>query len=73
MAQMILSTQQKQITARLVVLGWAGSKWDGETVQGLGCKLLYLEWMGNGALLYSTGNWVWLGSLCSRTETEETL
>ena len=23
-----------------------------------GCKLLYLEWMGNGALLYSTGNCV---------------
>ena len=23
-----------------------------------GCKLLYLEWMGNGTLLYSTGNCV---------------
>jgi len=26
-----------------------------------GCKLLYLKWMGNGALLYSTGKCVWLG------------
>ena len=23
-----------------------------------GCKLLYVEWMGNGTLLYSTGNCV---------------
>ena len=23
-----------------------------------GCKLLYLEWMGNGTLLYSTGGCV---------------
>ena len=58
MAQMILTTQQKQITARLVVLGRAGREWDGRAVQDLGCKLLYLEWMGNGALLNSTGNWV---------------
>ena len=26
-----------------------------------GCKLLYLEWVGNGALWYSSGNCVWLG------------
>ena len=65
MAQMILSTKQKQIMAkesRLVVPreeGW-GSGMDGQ-FGVLGYKLLYLEWMGNGALLYSTGNSVWLG------------
>ena len=26
-----------------------------------GCKLLYLEWMGNVPLLYGTGKCVWLG------------
>ena len=28
--------------------------------------LLYLEWMGNGALLYSTGKCVWLGHLAAQ-------
>ena len=37
-----------------------------------GCKLLHLEWMGNGVLLYSTGNCV-AGLLCWTTEIEETL
>ena len=32
-----------------------GSGMDGELGVG-GCKLLHLEWMGNGVLLYSKGN-----------------
>ena len=48
--------------SKLVVAGgeWGESGMDGEFGIG-GCKLLHLEWMGNGALLYSTGNCVWLG------------
>ena len=62
---MILATKQKQITdmeSRFVVArgergecGMDGEFWVGR------CKLLHLEWMGSGALLYSTGNYVWLG------------
>lgn len=36
------------------------------------CKLLYLEWMSNGILLYSTGKCV-IGSLYWITELNETL
>ena len=61
MAQMILFTKQKQIVAksRLVVARWEerGSGMDGKFGVG-GYKLLYLEWMGNEVLLYSTGNCV---------------
>ena len=39
--------------------GWKGSGMDGEFGVG-GCKLLHLEWMGNGVLLYSTANYVLL-------------
>ena len=35
-------------------------------------KLLFLKWMGNGALMYSTGNCV-IGSLCCTKEIEEIL
>ena len=62
MAQMILFTKQKQIMAmesRLVVargreegVGWLGSSGVGR------CKLLHLEWISNGVLLYSTRNYV---------------
>ena len=45
---------------------------DGEFGVG-GCKLLYLEWISNGVLLYIMGNCVWLGHFCCITETEETL
>lgn len=38
-----------------------------------GRKLLYLRWMGNGALLYSTGELCATGSLCYTREIEETL
>ena len=56
---MILSTKQKQIMpkeSRLVVPRGeeGGNGMDGHFMV-FGCKLLYLEWMGNGALLYSPG------------------
>ena len=33
-----------------------GEEWDVQAVWAFRCKLLYLEWVGNGALLFSTGN-----------------
>ena len=62
MAQMVLSTKQKQIMAkesRLVVarVEEGENGMDGE-FGVFGCKLLHLEWKGNGALQYSTGNWM---------------
>ena len=62
MAQMILSTKQKQITdmeGRLVVAKGesGGSRMDRE-LRGGRCKLLHLEWISNGVLVYSTGNYV---------------
>ena len=33
-----------------------GREWDGLEFGVGGCKLLHLEWLGNGVLLYSTGN-----------------
>ena len=36
-----------------------GEEWDGWATWGFGgYKMLYLEWMGNGILLYSTGKCV---------------
>ena len=63
MAQLILYTKEKQIKAKksrlVVVCGGRGREWDEWAVHGVwGCKLSYLEWMGSGALLYSTGNCV---------------
>lgn len=63
---MIPSTQQKQIMAKesrhVIPMGETGR----ERMEGqfgvFGCKLLYLEWMGSGALLYNTGNSV-IGTL----------
>ena len=66
MEQMILSKNNKQTNKkkkrnmakkrRLGVLGGRGEGVRGMGLLGvLGCKLLYLEWMGNGILLYSTG------------------
>ena len=57
-----LSTEQKQIMAkesRLLVPRQGESGIDGQ-FGVFGGKLLYLEWMVNGALWYSTGNCVWL-------------
>ena len=44
---------------------------DGEFEVGE-CKLLHLEWIGSGVLLYSTGNCM-TGSFHYTTEIEETL
>ena len=42
----------------MVARGWGReSRMDGELGVG-GCKLLHLEWMGKGVLLYSMGNCV---------------
>ena len=64
---MILSKKKmKQIMVKESRLGvlWGergGSEIDGHLVRFSGCKLLYLEWMGSGALLHSTGKCVLLG------------
>ena len=53
MAQIFLSTKQKQIPAkegRVVVSGQGRGDLDEWRVWGL---WIHLEWMGNGALLYS--------------------
>ena len=61
------STKQKQIKdrkSRLVAAAGEGkgerrgSGMDGEFGVGR-CKLLHLEWISNGVLLYSTGNYVY--------------
>ena len=59
MAQMNLSTKQKQthIENRLVVAkgeeGGSGMDWKFAVSK---CKLLYLEWISNEIMLYSTGS-----------------
>ena len=62
MAQMILSTKQKQIIdmkSRLVVAEWGGGGNGMYWELGIGrCKLLHLEWISNVLLLYSTGKYV---------------
>ena len=61
---MILSTKQKQTTAtesRLVFPSGEGVGWTGSSGFLDRYKLLHLEWMGSGALLYSTGHCVSLG------------
>ena len=60
MAQMILSTKQRQITAkdsRVVIPGRGWGSGINRLVGFFGCKLLYLECSS----LYSTGNCVRLG------------
>ena len=73
MAQMILSTKQKQKQikvkeSRLVVArGEEGRSRMDDREFGIGRgKLLHLEWMGNEVLLSSTRNCV-IGSLCCTT------
>ena len=81
MELLILSKNNKQQTKnrnrswpRRADLGFPRGKGEGEGCMGprrgvgVGCKPFYLEWMGNGILLYRTGKCVWLvTSLCSRT------
>ena len=50
--QMNLFAEQKQ-THRLVVAKGGGVDWEADIS---GCKLLYMEWIENKALLYSTEN-----------------
>ena len=50
-----------------------GREWDIWAFGGVfGCKLLFLEWIGNGVLLYSTGKCA-IGSLCCTTALDKTL
>ena len=63
MAQMSLSTKQKQIIAKENRLVVPKGKWRGRGMDEQ-CGVLeanLLQRMGNEALLYSTGNCVWLG------------
>ena len=62
MAQMNLSTKQKQIMdmeSRLVVTSGdgvgSGMDWELRVDR---CKLLHLQWISNGVLLYSTESYV---------------
>ena len=62
MAQMIYLQNRnrprpRRAELRLPGKEWGGSGMDGEFGVG-GCKLLNLGWLGNGVLLYSTGNCV---------------
>ena len=61
MAQMNLSVEQKQTLGQREQTcdcrEGGGRGMDGEFGVNR-CKLLHLEWMGNGALLFSTGNYV---------------
>ena len=75
MAQMNLSTKEKQIMAKESRLGVAG----GQEGVGLdrefgigGSKLLHLEWMGMGHTVQHRELCV-IGSLCCTTEIEEIL
>ena len=62
MAQMNLSTQQKQTHRHgeqtCGCQGGRGREWDGWGVWVHRCKLLHLEWISSGVLLYSTGNYI---------------
>ena len=59
---MILSTKQRWIRdmeSRHVFAGGEGGKKGMNGDFGVArCKLLHFEWMGNGVLLYSTGNYI---------------
>ena len=61
MTQMILSTNQNRSWPRRADLWFPVGRGEGVGligVQFLDANLLYLEWMGNGALLYSPENWL---------------
>lgn len=60
MAQLNLPTKEKQIhkdRGQTCGCQRGGSGMDAEFGVG-GCKLLHLDWMGNGVLPYSTGDCV---------------
>ena len=61
MAEMILCTKQKQIMdreSRLMVARGEGGGSGKDRDLGVGrYKILHLEWISNGVLLYSTGNY----------------
>ena len=72
MAQMILSTQQKQTTAkesRLVVAGvWGGGSGGDRQFRVFGCKLLLFGVGGQGGPTVQHGELCVIGSLCCTTE-----
>ena len=76
MAQMMLSTEQKQVKDVQSRLWFPGRRGEGVGMDRefgvAGCKLLHLEWMGIEVLLSSTGNSV-IGSLFCTREIEETV
>ena len=59
MTQMNLSAKQKQTQNRPVVAKGEGVGGGMEWEVGVSrCKLLYMEWINNKVLLYSTGNYI---------------
>ena len=76
MAQMILSTKEKQITAeesRLWFLEGSGRKGDGWAVQGLGMQTVMFGMHGQWDPTIQHRELCVIGSLCCRAEIEETL
>ena len=56
MTQMNLSTKQKQTHRhREQTCGYQGKDWEFGISR---CKLLYIGWINNKVLLYSTGNYI---------------
>ena len=66
MAQTNLSTKETDHNQGEQTYGCQGEQ-EGSGMDrefGVGrCKMLHLEWRGNGVLLYNTRNYVWLGDL----------
>lgn len=50
-----------------------GREWDGREFGVGGRKLLHLSCLGNGALLHSTGNCVWLGHFAAQQKLRNTV
>ena len=76
MAQMILSTKEKQITAeesRLWFLEGSGRKGDGWAVQGLEMQTVMFGMHGQWNPTIQHRELCVIGSLCCRAEIEETL
>ena len=60
MTQVNLSMKEKQIHREQTCGCQGGGAWrkDGLRVQINRCELLYIEWVNNKVLLYSTGNYI---------------